>query len=142
MTIPIKPPDFSLHYSGSLTAMDLTRLNAFLDIAERLRIKSGSVDGAEFEVTVTAGQARGRLRAIYRDLQLAVLDQQTGTEKGLNNRAASLLANVLKIRHSNLPDAADTLREGTVDYKKKTEDEFLEFAWFALRSGILDLISQ
>jgi len=32
MTIPIQPPDFSLHYSGSLGAMDLTRLDAFLEM--------------------------------------------------------------------------------------------------------------
>ena len=99
MTIPITPPDFSLHYSGSLSAMDLTRLDAFLDIAEHTRIKSGSAQEAAFEIDVTAGQARGHVRAIYKDLEIAVLDKQTGTEKGLDNRVASFLANVLKIRN-------------------------------------------
>ena len=33
MSIPITPQNFSLHYSGSLSAMDLTRLDAFLDTA-------------------------------------------------------------------------------------------------------------
>ena len=82
MTIPITPSDFSFHYSGSLSAMDLTRLDVFLDIAEHTRIKSGSAQEAAFEIEVTAGQARGRVRAIYRDLEIAVLDKQTGTEKG------------------------------------------------------------
>ena len=79
MSIPITPSDFSLHYSGSLSAMDLTRLDAFLDLAEHTRIKSGSAQEAAFDIQVTAGQARGRVRGIYRDLVIAVLDKQTGT---------------------------------------------------------------
>jgi len=142
MSIPIKPPDFALHYSGSLSAMDLTRLNAFLDIAERTRIKSGNAKEAAFEIDVTAGQARGHVRGIYRDLEIAVLDKQTDTEKGLGNRVASFLANLLKIRHSNAPDASGSMKEGEVNYTRQPENEFLQFAWFALRTGVLDVISQ
>ena len=141
MTIPVTPSDFSFHYSGSLGAMDLTRLDAFLDIAERTRIKSGSAQAASFDIEVTAGQARGRVRAIYKDLEIAVLDKQTDTEKGLDNRVASFLANVLKIRNSNAPDASGSMKEGDVNYTRRPEDEFLQFAWFALRTGVLDVIS-
>jgi hypothetical protein len=141
MTIPITPPDFSFHYSGSLSAMDLTRLDAFLDIAERTRIKSGSAQEAAFDIEVTAGQARGRVRGIYSDLEIAVLDKQNDTEKGVANRVASLLANVLKIRKSNAPDASGSMKEGEVNYTRRPEDEFLQFAWFALRTGVLDVIS-
>ena len=141
MSIPITPPDFSFHYSGSLSAMDLTRLDAFLDIAERTRIKSGSAQEAAFEIDVTAGQARGRVRGIYRDLEIAVLDKQTDTEKGLGNRVASFLTNALKIRRSKAPDASGSMTEGEVKYTRRPEDEFLQFAWFALRSGVLDVIT-
>jgi len=142
MAIPITPPDFSLHYSGSLSAMDLTRLDAFLDIAEHTRIKSGSAQEAAFEIDVTAGQARGRVRGIYENLEITVLDKQTGTENGFDNRVASFLANALKIRNSNAPDAASSMKEGEVNYTRRPQDKFLEFAWFALRSGVLDVISQ
>jgi hypothetical protein len=142
MTLPVTSPDFSLHYSGSLSAMALTHLDEFLDIAEHTRIKSGSAQAATFEIDVAAGQARGRVRALYKDLKIAVLDQQTGTEQGLGNRVASFLANMLKIRGSNAPDAAGVLKEGKVSYNRRPEDEFLQFAWFALRSGVLDAISR
>jgi hypothetical protein len=141
MSIPITPPAFALHYSGSLSAMDLTRLGAFLDIAEHTRIKSGIAKEAAFDIDVTAGQARGRVRAIYGNLEIAILDKQTGTEKGLNNRVASFLANALKIRNSNTPDASGSMKEGNVNYTRKPEEEFLQFAWFALRSGVMDVIS-
>jgi hypothetical protein len=142
MTIPITPPDFSLHYSGSLSAMDLTRLDAFLEIAEHTRIKSGSAQEAAFEIEVTDGQAHGRVCAIYKDLEMAVLDKKNGTEKGLDNRVASFLENVLKIRNSNAPDASGSMKEGVVNYTRRPDDEFQQFAWFALRSGVLDVISQ
>jgi len=91
MSIPIAPAALSLHYSGSLSAMDLTRLNAFLDVAGRVSIKSGSAHEAAFEIDVTAGQARGLVRAIYTGLHVTVLDEQTGTKEGLDNRVASVL---------------------------------------------------
>jgi len=141
MSIPITPRDFSLHYSGSLRTMDLTRFNSFLENAEHTRIKSGSAQEAAFEIDVTAGRARGRVRAIYKDLEIAVLDKQTGTENGLGNRVASFLTNVLKIRNSNASDSAGSMKEGEVNYTRSPDDEFQQFAWFALRSGVVDIIS-
>jgi hypothetical protein len=142
MSIPITPPGFSFNYSGSLTAMDLTRLNAFLEIAEHIRIKSGSAKEAAFEIDVTAGQTRGRVRAIYQDLEIALLDKQTGSAKGVNNRIISLFENAFRIRSSNAPNASGAMKEGKVNYKRKPDDEFLQFAWFALRTGVLDVISE
>jgi len=142
MAIPITPPDLSFHYSGSLSAMDLTSLDAFLDIAEHTRVKSGSVQEAAFDIDVTAGKARGHVRAIYRNLEIAVLDKHTGDEKGVENRIVSFLANQLKIRKSNAPDALGAMKEGEINYDRKPTDEFMQFAWFALRSGVLDAISQ
>lgn len=141
MTIPVASPDFSFRYSGSLGPMDLTRLDAFLEIAEHTRIKSGSVKEAAFDVDVTAGRARGRVRAIYRDLKIAFLDTQTGTERGFANRVSSFLANVFTIRESNTPDKSGSMKEGEVNYARNPKDEFLQFAWFALRTGVLDVIS-
>ena len=122
--------------------MDLTRLDAFLDIAEHTRIKSGSAQEAAFEIDVTAGQARGRVRAIYRDLEIALLDKQTGNEKGVANRVASFFANVLKIRNANTPEGSGSRKEGKVNYTRRPDDEFLQFVWFALRTGVLDIISR
>jgi hypothetical protein len=141
MMFPVASPDFSFHYSGSLSAMDVTCLNAFLDIAERTRIKSGSTQAAAFEIDVIAGQAHGRVRAIYKDLKIAILDKQTGTEKGLDNRIASFSANLFKIRNANAPNASGLMKEGQVNYTRGPKEEFLKFAWFALRSGVLDVIS-
>jgi hypothetical protein len=141
MTVPVNSPDFSLHYSGSLSAMDLTRLDAFIDISTHTRVKSGNAQEAAFDINVAAGQARGRVRAIYANLDIAVLDKKTGTEEGFDNRVVSFLANLLKVRNANSPDASGPMKEGKIDYTKRPDEEFLEFLWFALWSGVRDVIS-
>jgi hypothetical protein len=141
MSIPITPQDFALQYSGSLGTMDLTRLNAFVELAEHVRIQSGTAQEVAFEIEVHAGQAIGRVRAIYDDLKITVLDQETGTKKGFDNRVASLLANMLKVRTANAPDALGAMKQGDVNYQRTPEETFLEFVWFALWSGVVDVIS-
>lgn len=141
MSIPINTPDFSLRYSGSLDAMDLRRLDAFLDIAEHTRIKSGLAEAAAFQIDVTTGHARGRVQGIYKDLEITLLNKQTGDDKGVNSRVTSFLMNVLKIRNANTPEMVGGMKEGRVDYTRKPDDEFMQFVWFALRTGVLDIIS-
>jgi len=139
MTIPHTGADLALRYSGTLGAMDLTRLDAFLDRAEHTRIKSGSVDQVAFQVEIASGQARGRVRGSYRNLKMAVLNPATGTEKGLRNRMATFLMNTFRLQHGN-PDAKGAVKEGVVHYRRKPADTFMQMLWFSLRSGVLDLI--
>jgi hypothetical protein len=141
MSLPITPANFALRYSGSLSAMDLTRLDAYVELAEHVRILSGTAQEAAFDIEVHAGQAIGRVRAIYDDLKVTVLDQQTGTAQGVDNRVASFLANVLKVRTANAPDALGSMKQGDVNYLRAPEETFLEFVWFALWSGVVDVIS-
>lgn len=141
MIIPIMPTNFSLRYSGSLSPMDLTRLNPFLDIDAHTRITSGAVKEADFAIDVTAGHARGRVRASYENLKIAFLDKKSGSANGIDNRVSSFLANKLKIRSSNPPELSGTSKEGEVNYIRKPDEEFQQFLWFALRTGVLDIIS-
>jgi Domain of Unknown Function (DUF748) len=81
MTMPVASPDLSLHYSGSLSAMQLTPLDAFLETAEHLRIKSGSTQEVTFDVDVSSGQARGNVRATYANLEIRFLTSLRGAKK-------------------------------------------------------------
>ena len=51
------------------------------------------------------------------------------------------MTNAFKIRNSNAPDASGWMKEGKVSYTREPKDEFLQFTWFALRSGVLDAVS-
>jgi hypothetical protein len=141
MHIPVAPAALAFQYSGKLSAMDLTRLDGYMDGAGRIQIRSGSADEVLFDINVVGGHAHGTLRGGYRNLHVTVVDGDTGSEKGVTNRVATVLANQLKVRHANTPDKAGVLKAGKVDYARKPEENFLQFAWMALRSGVLDLIS-
>ena len=140
LTVPVASPELSLHYSGGLSAMSLTPLDAFLETAEHLRIKSGSMQHVIFDIDVSSGHARGNVQATYENLEIAILDKLTGSEKGFENRLSSLLANV-KIRNGKGLDASASMQTGKVFYNRGPGEEFVQFLWFALRSGVLDVIS-
>ncbi len=98
MAIPLASKDFSLRYSGSLSTMDVTELNSFIEPGEHQRIKSGILQSASFNINVNSGHASGTLRVVYKDVTIAVLNKNTGSEKGIFNRIVSFFGKVFVIR--------------------------------------------
>lgn len=140
MAIPVAPPAFSLRYSGSLTGMPLSALNPFVMIGEHVRIKSGYMEKASFDIVVNNGRANGTLRLVYNDLAIALRDEETGSEKGILKRLTSFVANKVKLRNDNIPDKSGAMKIGVVSYRRDPDDTFFQFLWFALRSGFKDVI--
>jgi hypothetical protein len=140
LVIPISSPAFSLQYSGSLGAMDLRRLNRFLEIAEGTRFTAGALDTATFDITVVDGRAHGSVRAVYRDLNIAAIDNRTGSAGGVLNSISSFMANTVKLRTENIPDPSGAVKMGQVQYRRQHDDPFFRYVWFALRSGVGDLV--
>jgi hypothetical protein len=140
MSFPVPSPDFSFQYSGSLSKMELSALNLFLEKAEQKRIKSGVLHAATFEIHVALGRASGNVRAVYRDLTLAAINKQTGSEKGFVDGITSYIANTYKIRGTNVPGTSGSMRLGKVKYLRQSGDPFFGFVWFALRSGVADVV--
>jgi len=139
MTIPPASRGLSLHYSGSLDKMDILSINAWLEIAEHKRIKSGNLDSASYDITVSNNRATGNVHAIYRDLSLAALDEKR-KEGGFIDAITTFLMNVLKLRGTNVPDKSGAMKIGKVHYVKKPDDAFFQVVWYALRSGLGDVV--
>ncbi len=140
MVLPLASPEFSCQYSGSLGGMDLGVLNTFLEEAEEMRIKTGVLQSATFDIRVASGHASGTVRAVYRDLTVAAINRRTGSEKGFGDGIVSFIANTFKIRGTNAPDETGLSAVGKVQYSRKHNDVFLSYAWFALRSGVGDVV--
>ena len=140
MIIPVPSPEFSFHYSGSLSKMDLSPLNSMLEISDQMRIKKGVLQEATFDVNVISGRASGTLRGVYNDLTLAAIDKETGSEKGFSNGFISFITNNFKIRKTNVPDKSGSIKIGTVKYLRVADDPFIQFEWFALRTGVRDVV--
>jgi hypothetical protein len=140
MSIPLTSPQFSLRYSGSLSGMDLSKLNPWIEPSDQTRIKTGVLESAAFDINVRAGVATGTVRAVYRDLIVASINSRTGSENALVDRFASWVAKNVTIRKTNTPDRSGAMKFGTVRYARKQKDPFFGFAWFALRSGVGDIV--
>ena len=140
MAIPVASPEISFRYSGSLDLMDATRLNSFLEVGEGLRIKSGILQRATFDVNMTSGRASGTVRIMYRNLTIAFRNSHTGSERGVLNRITSFITNAMKIRGTNMPDKSGSMKTGEVKYTRKRHDTFLQLVWFSLRSGVGDVV--
>jgi hypothetical protein len=140
MRIPVRSREFSFHYSGSVSKMDLSPLNSMLEISDLMRIKTGVLQEAVFDVNVVSGHASGTLRGVYNDLSLASIDKHRGSEKGFSNGFISFIANHFKIRKTNVPNKKGLMKIGEVKYVRQPDDPFIQFAWFALRTAVCDVV--
>jgi hypothetical protein len=137
MTFPVASPNFSFRYSGSLSGMDLRPINSFLEISDQMRIKSGVLEGVTYDINVASGHANGNVSGVYRDLTIASITKNTGSENGLSNTIVSFIANKFKIRKNNVPGA---MKVGRIKYDRLPDDPFFQYAWFSLRTGIRDVL--
>jgi hypothetical protein len=139
LVIPVQSSHLTFHYSGSLSEMDLAKLNPFLEIAEHTRIKSCSLQEANYKIDVNDGKATGNLRVLYKDLYIVVLNKKTGSANGVLDQIKTFIANLLKFRKNNMPDKNGDMKIGTVNYSRKPDEAFTQFVWFGLRSAVGDV---
>jgi hypothetical protein len=123
-----------------LSRMHLATLNPFVEIADETRFKTGILRTATFDINVIDGRAGGSVRAVYSNLTLAAINRRTGSEEGILDVFASFVANNIKLRTSNMPDNKGTMKIGNVAYARRRDDPFFGFVWFALRSGVKDVV--
>ncbi|HEY6191414.1 MAG TPA: hypothetical protein VI215_03715 [Bacteroidota bacterium] len=140
ISMPIASPGFSFHYSGRLGKMELSDFNPFIEISEQKRLKTGILHGSTFDIDSEAGRARGTVTAIYKDLKIAAISDRTGDEGGVGNKIVSFIGNNIKLRTTNLPDESGSMKIGRVKYERKKDEAFLAFAWYALRTGLSDIV--
>ncbi|MDR3628567.1 MAG: hypothetical protein P4L45_17100 [Ignavibacteriaceae bacterium] len=140
MSIPLGTQQLSFRYGGTLAKMEVSSLNTFLEIAEHHRIKSGTLQSAAYNINVSSGHATGYVNTEYSDLVIAILNKNTGSEKGIADRISSFIAKTFIIKGSNVRDKSGAMRLGNVKYTRKSDDTFIQFVWFALRSGVGNLV--
>ena len=140
MAIPLASKDLSLQYSGSLGKMDINLLNTFIEPIEQKRIKSGILQSAKFNVNVNSGRASGTVAIAYNDLSIVSINSNTGSENGVFNRISSLFGKLFVIRSSNMPDGNGLIKTGEIKFVRKPINPFFQFIWYALRSGVADIV--
>jgi hypothetical protein len=118
--------------TGRLKEMNATELNKAIEPIAAIRIESGNISSVRFEMRMGVTETVGFVEVIYDDLQLSVLDGETG-DKNIRSRITSFLANQFKIKQEN---RAEDPRMGTILYQRESEKSFFNYWWKSLRDGL------
>jgi hypothetical protein len=140
MHVPLTSPKFTMEYSGTLGQMKMDKINAFLVIAEHMRIKTGEIMSIKYKINVKNDRAKGYVHGIYKDFSLAILDKNR-SEKNIGNKITSFFANNFKINGTNIKGDYNTFKLGKVNYLRKHDDTFIQVSWFGVRNGAGDMLN-
>ena len=134
--IPLLEPGPTMRYSGRVGALDAHRLNEISVPLVGVRLAEGRIDRVEIDVDVGVQRARGEVTAVYRDLQLQLVDKVTGG-RSLGQRLKSFVMG-FGVHSSNVAAPGEPPRAGRVDYRVEPDAAFFKTFWKALESGLMD----
>lgn len=136
--IPYDSSTYRMETSGRVGALDLTRINSITVPLQGIEVQNGRLAAMRFDVTVDGRTAGGTVWAAYRNLDVQMVDRETG-EGGLFDDIKSFVTNTFVLRGSNMPRAGDQdgSRPGTVEYYVERDDSFFTRIWAPIRSGLM-----
>ena len=147
--VPLDAPQFDMTFRGTLGAMPVTSLNAFVRETFSLRLAKGQVVGINFSATVANGVARGTITPRYNDLTVAVTRRGSegilgsgGILGGAARGIASVVGNWMKVRANNPDDAETAPRSGTILHTRAPDETLPAFLWASIRDGLLAVVKK
>lgn len=135
ISIDLTQPRTLFSYSGKLGGMDAKKINSHVVIEEKVEITSGIIESASYDVSVIDSVAIVSITPIYHDLSMKVIDEKDKMEK----KFETFLANVFELRKMNPAEDEEPV-VGNVEYVRKRNDAFLDFAWQAMLSGLGEVV--
>lgn len=136
--IPSRTSGYRMDMSGRVGELDLTRLNALTVPLQGIEVQGGRLAAMRFAVTVDGRSAGGTVWAAYRDLDVQMVDRETG-EGGLFDDIKSFVTNTFVLRGENMPGSGDGegTRPGAVRVYVERQDPFFTRVWAPIRSGLM-----
>jgi hypothetical protein len=134
MKVPLMAQGTDFEYSGSLGSMPTDPLNNHLIISDLTEISSGKIDSVIFNAEAENGVVNAYTVPYYRDLTIKSINETTLESTGLIAAVESFLGNVIKVNNENLPGSET--RKGTVIYRRKKTDVFLDVVWTSLKQAL------
>lgn len=124
---------------GTLSAMDMTRVNDITVPAAGLLVESGDLYGLAFDFEYDDEAADGKVDMRYENLSLQFVDSET-QQQNFNQSIKSFLTNTLKVRSKN-HEELNNYRTGLIAYQRDKTKFEVGYWWQSLFSGIKSSIS-
>ncbi len=123
--------------SGNAGPIDVRLLNPMTEPMAQARIRDGYLKKLEFDLSGSDAEVKGKVRMLYDDLKVDVLELDSGAKKQDKKFLTSLFANKL-IKNSN-PKGNDPPREADVIYTRDRHYSVLNASFIALFTGMLNI---
>jgi hypothetical protein len=114
---------------GRLDSMDVKAMNQWLTIENLVRLTNGQISQIKYSTETEDGLALAKVTPVYRNLKVEML-----TKKKEEKTIKTFLANAVKMRGGNPEDGK--LKTGSVYYKRKSDDAFLDVLWVPLKKAL------
>ncbi len=135
LTMPLLSQSFDMHFIATLSGLDVTTLNHFLEPEARIKLESGTVDGVKVYCTVSNGIGHGKVSPRYSNLRMLVLSEDRRKQRGFMEGLMTFVANRFGIKSEN-PEKDKPLREATVRYVRKRDESIFEYIWQFIWAGM------
>ena len=119
---------------GTLSEMEASELNPFLEKSAFLRISSGKINAMDFSFSANNTKADGTMKVLYQELNLTFINKESGDSKALKDQIKSLIANIIIIKSNPMP--RKEIRQGIIEKERDPERFLFHYCAKAIMSGI------
>jgi len=125
---------------GSLSKMEISDLNPFLENNAFIYATAGTIDNMTFSFEANNTKSSGKMSMLYHDLDIAVKNKQTNDTTGVKAWFITLIANKA-IMNSN-PIPGEQVRIGIIDKERDPERFLFNYCAKSIISGIKTSLSK
>ena len=123
---------------GTFGAMDATLLNPIIERTGLTHIKSGMINGAEFNIQGNDYVADGTVKMLYENLKVAALEKKKGSSQLDKKGFSSFIVNII-IKNSNPKKNEEVLVE-QVHLDRNPNSSFFNFSWKTIFKGLKETV--
>ncbi|MBN1767027.1 MAG: hypothetical protein JW842_00825 [Prolixibacteraceae bacterium] len=120
--------------NGSLSGMEASALNPFLEKTAFITITSGKINAMYFGFTANNTKATGQMKLLYEHLEVAFINKHTNETNAIIEQAKSMIANIVVIESNPMP--GEEVRPGIIDYERDPERFLFRYVVKALLTGM------
>jgi hypothetical protein len=129
----------SFTYSGTIGSMNMTDLNQLSEALGLVKIESGKVQKAEFDISANLNGSRGTMRFYYTDLKIAMLKEGENGSKPKKQGLLSFLANTVLVKDAN-PTKGEPVRVANITFVRTPAASFFNLLWKSVFIGIRETV--
>ena len=132
-SFPLNTTQETFYCSGVLTELPFSTMDKLLEKKAHATV-AGQLDSLKFNFYANNARSKGKLRFIYHDLKITLLDKEENVSK-LKNKITSLILEKVFIEESN-PGKDGIVRMSDISFERDPYRFFVYYIWKSIQSGI------